>query len=393
MKANLFPAILIAGPANAGKSVLSFLLSQHLRQMGTAHYLMRAVPDGEGDWYLTGDLRLVRELRSGHKSSFSSGFVQHMMGVIENRLAPLLVDMGGRPQGEQFGIVRACTHSILLYRTAEDYAKWKDDLARCGLIPLAEVRSTLYDSDTITASHPVLQGAITGLHRETAQRTTGLMLGALVERTAAVLRYDAHELEEEHLRHAPLPPLVERTLADKLGLKSGKNGSPVWSPEDLVGLETLVSHNAPCAIYGRGPVWLAAMLACRAYPAPTSIFDIRCGWVALPEVIFGDSGGRITVDQLLISRPAAVRLELKIADGILEYGEIHLPWLTADGGVILCGKLPRWVFAGIAQALCERHAWIGVMDANLSQIVVVFSRESNYLLGNRIDLPGISISP
>ncbi len=46
MRTNLFPATLLAGPPNCGKSVLAFLLTQHLREMGIQHLLLRAVPDG-----------------------------------------------------------------------------------------------------------------------------------------------------------------------------------------------------------------------------------------------------------------------------------------------------------------------------------------------------------
>jgi thymidylate kinase len=43
---NLLPAILIAAPHHSGKSVLAYLLSQHLRDAHVPHILLRAAPDG-----------------------------------------------------------------------------------------------------------------------------------------------------------------------------------------------------------------------------------------------------------------------------------------------------------------------------------------------------------
>ena len=45
-----FNAILIGGPPHSGKSVLTYSLTQTLRQQGIDHYVLRACPDGEGDW-------------------------------------------------------------------------------------------------------------------------------------------------------------------------------------------------------------------------------------------------------------------------------------------------------------------------------------------------------
>ncbi len=46
----LFPAILVGGPPHSGKSVLTYSLTQALRRRGVDHYVLRAAPDGEGDW-------------------------------------------------------------------------------------------------------------------------------------------------------------------------------------------------------------------------------------------------------------------------------------------------------------------------------------------------------
>ena len=56
----LFPAVMIGGPPHSGKSVLAYSLSQALRARQVAHYVLRAFPDGEGDWANEADQAMVR---------------------------------------------------------------------------------------------------------------------------------------------------------------------------------------------------------------------------------------------------------------------------------------------------------------------------------------------
>ncbi len=92
---------------HCGKSVLAYMLSQHLRRMDIAHYLLRAAPDGKEGWLLE----------------------------MENRPIPLLVDVGGLPRDEEIGIIRACTRPILLYREPEDSTHRETILKKHSLPP------------------------------------------------------------------------------------------------------------------------------------------------------------------------------------------------------------------------------------------------------------------
>jgi CRISPR-associated protein Csx3 len=58
-----FPAILVGGPPHSGKSVLTYLLSQRLRTAAVEHFVLRACPDGEGDWSYEAPPATVRLLR------------------------------------------------------------------------------------------------------------------------------------------------------------------------------------------------------------------------------------------------------------------------------------------------------------------------------------------
>jgi CRISPR-associated protein Csx3 len=380
MQMNLFPAILLAGPPHSGKSVLAFLLTQHLRAMGVAHYLLRAVPDGEGDWFLSGPELVVRTLRSRHKGSYSAEFIEHMLAAIRNRPLPMLVDVGGRPQGEQFGLIRACTHSILLHRTEEERAAWRTLLGDSGLIPIAELRSALGEKETVRARQPVLTGTISGLEREAERRTSGLVFGALLERVGGICSYEAQALEREHLRLAPFPVLNERELARRWSVPADGERT-TWSPAHLRRIREELPPHAPGAIYGRGPVWLAAALAAHTLPEPCAIFDARYGWLFPPEVRFGTRGRNVKTK----ARPfmeGDTWLEIELPDVTLEPGRIVMETVEGQGGIALSGKLPRWLFTALARRFAPGHAWVAVDDPRFDRAIVVHSNSASVRAGD-----------
>ncbi|MGC8838612.1 MAG: CRISPR-associated protein Csx3, partial [Anaerolineae bacterium] len=103
----LFPAVAIGGPPHAGKSVLAYSLSQALRTREVQHYVLRAYPDGEGDWANEAQQDLVRRIRI--KDWGSPRWVDRISQDILNRHLPLIVDIGGRPTPFQEAILDCCT--------------------------------------------------------------------------------------------------------------------------------------------------------------------------------------------------------------------------------------------------------------------------------------------
>lgn len=385
MNTNLFPAILLAGPPNCGKSVLAFLLTHHLRQLGIAHYLLRSAPDGEGDWYLAGQADVLQTLRAIHKRKYSSQFLAHMHNAILSRPLPLLVDIGGRPQGEQVNLIRACTHSILLYRTEEERYAWRGTLNEAKLLPIAELRSTLNDEEIAEEREPSLRGKISGLERDPEKRRTGVVFGVLLERVAGICSYDAVTLEQIHLQRAPFPAINERELAKKLSVPVD-GGRMTWSPRHLARLPEFVPASKPLAIYGRGPVWLTAALAVQTLPESFSIFDARYGWLPPPPIkrtnsTNGDASLRVNILPL---QDQDFWIEFTLPGGTLEPDEIIIPSLPTQGGLVLSGKIPRWLFATLVHALAPSHNWLAVDDPRLAQAVVAHSNSAAHRPGDTL---------
>lgn len=381
MQTNLFPAILIAGPPNCGKSVLSYLLTQHLSNLGVPHYLLRAAPDGEGNWFMQGSWPLVRTLRLRHKSAYTAQFVAHVRNAIQARLLPLLVDVGGLPQGEQFGILGACTHAVLLYCSAEQKIAWQETLERLNVPLIAALRSSLSEPGQILETYPILAGSISGLQRQ--EPRTDLTFGALLDRIAGLCHYEPLQLEQAHLRAAPFQPLLERRLmaaidAERSGVRS------VWQFTDLPGVQELVPPDQPAALYGPGPVWLAAMLAAHLHRVACAIFDARYGWLPVIEPRTGNSPElRVSISPFEGgegSLPASW-IDLDAPGSILEPEDFCLPAFTSREGVILSGKLPRWAYACLAHQMAPDKTWIGIYAPTLHGAVVVQSKAPSPKLG------------
>ncbi len=372
---------MIGGPPHSGKSVLTYLLSQHLRQRQVAHYVLRACPDGEGDWSQETHPETVRLLRQ--KGAFSTEFVDRVCRDIAQRHLPLLVDVGGRPTPDQERIFRHCTHAILLSATPEGLTEWHDFAERAGVSVIARLQSVLNGDDRIEAERPVLRGQIGGLERYTG--TGGLMVEALVRRLERLMSFAADELRNRLFPLAPTEMVVDLDqLAQNIGMTPGAR----WQATDLTKALTYLPSTA-LSIYGRGPNWLYVALALYAAPHPITLFDPRLGWISPAKAECSPQPSMTMLTWQLRPQPAATWLEFKSLHSYLDYEtmpSLEIPALASDQGVIISGKLPHWLMTGLALAY-DHHPWVAVMQAQqYDRAIVVASRLNSYALGQEIPL-------
>ncbi|MEJ5198633.1 MAG: CRISPR-associated protein Csx3 [Anaerolineae bacterium] len=368
---NLLPAILIAGPPHSGKSVLAYLLSRRLREAQVPHILLRAAPDGEGDWFYQGPEEV--RLRQRRKGVYTASLLAEMEAAIRRRNLPMLVDIGGRPRDAQFRLFDACTHVIHLWREADDRRQWEAWLEERSLIPIATLQSQLTLPDHITSDVGPLQGIITGLERSNPQ--PGPLFERVLERVRGICSYPPEALEAEHLRRAPegIPVRTVAQLAAEAGIRPAERGL-WWAPEHLPLVTARLPAGRPLALYGRGPLWLYAAVAARVAPAPFHLFDARFyGWMQPPSVRLNSR--RTNLEFTLAIQKAAdeirLRFDLLPHHHVLHPRPIHVPPLPGDGPVVLDGKMPAWMVAALARALRERPR-LAVYDATLNQDVVLW---------------------
>src|SRR5258706_7110447 len=276
--ANTLPAILIGGPPHAGKSVLFYSLTHALRKRGIRHHAIRACPDGEGNWTQESDAETVSQIRIKIEGDWPDSFVKSICHDLEHRCLPLLVDMGGRPKESQMGILRQCTHSLLLLRTdrPDDTQLWQRLVAESDLLPLAQLYSQLEGIPTINSQSSILEGTLTGLERHRTTLLQGPLFDALVERIATLFNsYSPQALEKVILEQAP----TELVLNLYASLQTLAPSATRWEPEMIAPFLASLPSSTPLSIYGVGPNWLYAALAAYTDHQPFYQFDPRLGWL------------------------------------------------------------------------------------------------------------------
>ncbi|MBX3013289.1 MAG: hypothetical protein KF832_17350 [Caldilineaceae bacterium] len=394
---NPLPAIAIGGPPHSGKSVLTYSLTQFLREQWVEHYVLRACPDGEGDWSNEAAPETVRAIRQ--KGRFTPTFIENVCEVLQTRYLPLLVDVGGEPTTADEAIFRQCTHIILLSATAESMTKWRAFAQRLNLPIIAELDSVLVGEDEVVASEPLLRGRITGLERGASVK--GAMMTRIAEVVRALFTRRPEELRAMHLAMAPAELAVDLDrAATTLGLK--QSGS--WHPWEIPALLDYLPAQTPLAIYGRGPNWLYAALALHTWPADFYQFDARLGWVkparltlsAKEQLTLPEKSSLLTCTPVV--EPHYTRMLVQIPDTYLDYEAIQdcvIPQPTtkhgAISGVVCDGKMPHWLLCGLVQTY-QNAAWIAVHQPQIGDVVVL-SRNKQFQVGGILQIAAPIVHP
>ncbi len=384
---NPLPAILVGGPPHAGKSVLTYSLTQALRERNIDHYVIRACPDGEGDWAQEIDQDAVRVIRV--KGMWTPNFVERLCRDLERRHFPLLVDMGGRPEAWQTCILSNCTHSLLLLHPHDKHTIqfWRQLVEENGLLPLAQFYSVLDGTSTITSKKAVLQGTLTGLDRNTIAH--GPLFDLLVERVASLFSsYSSEELKKGHLASAPAEVVDLDAFLQKWASQTKR-----WTPEMIPTLLAELPTDTPLAVYGRGPNWVYGALMMQTGTQPFYQFDSRLGWVTPPPLqistTYEQSSPELRVR--LDEHQDATMLKIDIVTKYLDYTEVEylaFPPVPVDRGLILSGVVPHWLLTALVRLYSGTGvAWIACHQPPLGGAVVVTARTTNHVPGDLISLP------
>jgi CRISPR-associated protein Csx3 len=378
------PAILIGGPPHTGKSVLTYSLTQALRKRAIDHYVIRACPDGEGDWSQEIDHEAVRLLRV--KGQWKQEFVQRICYALEHRQFPLLVDMGGRPTEWQVSILQRCTHSLLLLRPDDETTTrfWLQLVKDTGLLPLARIYSVLYGASAVVSRFPVIEGTLSGLQRHTV--AYGSLFDILVERIHALFTTNsAQDLRLAHFANAPA-----EVIDLDISLQMFAPHSERWEPVMLQRLLATLPPHRSLAFYGRGSNWLYGALVEHPFPALFYQFDPRLGWVTPPQLLIGAATQAVSVT--LWEDSSVTVLSARLLDDYLDYaaaGQLAFPSLSTEKGVILNGKLPHWLVTALVHFYntVVGVSWVACYSPQLERAVVVVSRVALYTPGDLVSLP------
>jgi len=158
-------ALLVVGPPDSGKSVLSHALFRALLPQYPQVFLQRAQWDGEGNWTLELPESLTMADREAfklfYKGGLTAGFFPYQAQAIlqlRRRKPLVIVDVGGRVQPEKVPVLEACSHYLVISAQPEAVAEWHEFCGdRGNLQPVAVVHSTLEATAAVHGQEPYLE--------------------------------------------------------------------------------------------------------------------------------------------------------------------------------------------------------------------------------------------
>ncbi len=391
---NQYPAVIIGGPPHSGKSVLVHNLTRALRERKKAHYVLRATPDGEGDWSNEIDDDQAQALR--RKGKFNPLFVSRLTSYLQNREFPLIVDVGGRPTPTQAALFRHCTYAILLIADRKDgpsayetsRTDWHKMMAQQQVPVIADIRSDLHGESELVSTAVPLQGTQAGLER--SQTIDGALFQALVDQLCNIFTWSEAEMAATILTHPPTELGINLdNLAGTLGSANGR-----FHPDQLPAIRDYLPDKKALALYGRAPNWIYATLGQLAYPAITYLFDARLGWVLSPTLPMLSPAQLAAATMQhgwkseLLHMPNYIRLELSTLSQFLDIDDANLLPLPQipdpHQGVVVSGKLPNWLLVSIVRQLAITQPWVAVYQPQVKGAVVVASEDEKRPFGQLI---------
>ncbi len=373
-----FPAILIGGPPHAGKSALSYGLREMLLKAGLQCYLLKAAPDGEGNWFYESTPELAQQLR--RKGSYTPTWIEYMRRDIAQRPLPFLVDVGGKPKPDQEEFFGQCTHAILLVKDASSEAEWQDLMDKYNVPVIALLTSQQKGESILETTYPQVQGTITNL--VWGQIPTGPVFEAVLNRVKALFDYSEDEIVTMHQADAPTDlVIVLHKLYHRL---HPEHATQHWQPTDLPAMLNYLPQNLPLGLYGIGPIWLYVAVARHVFPTQFYQFDARRGWVT--PISITTCGTQVSLNIITQETNNYLHLKVELFEDYLEYQpkmNIHLPAHPPGKGIILEGKGPTWLYTGLA-LFYHQVPWLAVYQPQLeSRATVVFtSEEANRSIGD-----------
>ena len=154
--------IAFLGPPHSGKSVfmnaLSLTLKEHLtsKDYHQSFFILRACPDGEGNWSYDTPQELVKTLR--YKNAFDDAFTDTVcehIRQIETQKNILFLDCGGRIDRKNQKILNLCTGAIIISSNPDAFAEW-EGAAKASEVPvIAVVESRLETLCEIVQTDPL----------------------------------------------------------------------------------------------------------------------------------------------------------------------------------------------------------------------------------------------
>ncbi|OGL94690.1 hypothetical protein A2348_03095 [Candidatus Uhrbacteria bacterium RIFOXYB12_FULL_58_10] len=355
--------IVVCGPPHSGKSVFVQQLRDRLLSTGLIG-VIEGCPDGEGGWAGATDQDLVGDLRV--KGKFTPEFVDWVIRSVSEAQQPVtLVDVGGIRSPENQRIFRECDAFIVLANPEKvgpdgrsELELWHEFGEAMGCRPLALLWSVLHGESSLDSQPDaeVISGTQAGLERGT--RVESPVIDALVQclTLLAGIAFAPGELEAG---------VHTGRLVKGLGISTAEQDSRLgirpWHAAPSVALSRAALDGDVCRVWGAGPSWLYAALACAARGS-VELWDIRLGYVLVPELQLAIEPDGL---QWRVEEHDGVRVvSFSIPGGVISVDDlaaIHPPVLPQGAPVVLSGRGPHWLMVSVAAAYARAGHPVAVL--------------------------------
>lgn len=350
--------VVFCGPPHSGKSV--FVINLLNRLPTDAYTIIRACPDGEGNWSNNKNQKETSIVRQ--KGQFSEKFVEDVCKRIDNQQNKIvLVDTGGLISKENEEIFKHCDSFVVLSNDKEQKENWIKFGQSLGLKCIASIDTSLDGKEEIYSRSPYLQGKMVGLTRGKEIKNSPIMddlSSYIIEKS----KYNGQIYRKENI-------IDDTELGFELGYGKHtltENKTPTnkieWDgdavPKIYNYVKQKVNENQSIKINGvRANFILCAI--CKALKErgikDIQTFDASTGsYIQIKDIpkkkVVKNSEG---LKYYILENKENVFMDIDITKGkysLNDYNQCILPQIDEKKNLYLSGKIPLWLLASISNS-------------------------------------------
>ena len=355
--------VVFCGPPHSGKSVFIANLIDKLPT--DAYTIIRACPDGEGNWSNNKNQKETSIVRK--KGKFTKSFIEDTCKAIDNQTNKIvLVDVGGIMSKENEKVFEHCDSFVVLSSDEKKKEEWLKFGQGLGLECLGILDSSLEGQEEIYSRQPYLQGRIVGLERGEVLKNSQV-IKAIVSDIVRKSRYGEKSKKE---KTNFIGTMIDDT---ELGFDLGygkeiltEDGTSIkqvkWSEKALskiyININEKVNTKQPIRINGIRANFVLCVI-CKALKKKgaqaVSTYDARTKQYIPIKSLPKKRGLKQTegLSYNIIENKENIFMDIDITKeqySLEDYDQCMLPQIKENKNLYLSGRMPLWLLASISSS-------------------------------------------
>lgn len=355
--------IVFCGPPHSGKSVF---IENLLKKMPTdSMTIIRACPDGEGNWSNNENQNETSMVRK--KGKFTNTFIQDACKAIDNQTNKIvLVDAGGVMSKENEEVFQHCDSFVVLSSDEKKKEEWLQFGNDLGLDCIASLDSSLEGQEEVYTELPYLQGRIVGLERGQTLENSPIINGVI----STIIKKSKYFEQESVQETTPKEVFIDDT---DLGFELGY-GKEIYTNKDMAVRQVRWKEEAIPQLYQcisekvkntntvrlngiRANFILSAICkACRQNNVENiSLYDVRSSeYIPIKNIPkqanLNECEG---LDYHIVESQDNLFMDVDITKekySLEDYEKCVLPEIDGNKSLYLSGRLPNWLLASITSS-------------------------------------------